>query len=93
MTHSDILRVVVDSKEGDMRLLVADDGRSFSIPVKQLPRGCGSEGAVLDVPFESGRLAWHAAVRNKAEEAARRSKAGEMLKELRTRDPGGDIEL
>lgn len=75
-------------------VIAFDDGRTVDVPVREVPEDCRAEGAVLDVPQDArGAPLWREARRNTAEEQARREKAEAVLKELRMRDPGGDIEL
>ena len=51
------------------------------------------EGAVLVVPLGTvGEPMWDRAARDTAQEETRRAEAEDVLRRLRTRDPGGDIE-
>ena len=86
---------VVDRIEGDrerIAVLIPDGGRPVQVPVAQLPRGC-AEGDVLRVPVRGGQPVWGEAVRDAAERDRRLAAAGELLKKLRRRDPGGDVVL
>ena len=88
------LRVVVDRRDGKQIVLVDDDGREYLVLGEELPKECRTEGAVLDVPRDAKRdPLWLSAHRNQDEENARRNRAGEVLRRLRRRDPGGDVDL
>jgi hypothetical protein len=83
----------VDSIENELAVLVNDSGDTATVPLVKLPASL-SEGAVLRVPTsQTGELDWPGA-RIDAEETRRRfEQAEQALRELRQRDPGGDIEL
>lgn len=94
MTDVQPLRVVVDRIEGRQAVLVEDGGRTYEILAEELPPGCRAEGTVLDVPLDSKRVPlWLRAHRNHPEEERLRREAADALKELRKRDPGGDVQL
>jgi hypothetical protein len=81
---------VVDRIEGDAAVVVADDGRSFDVERRALPKRSG-EGTVLRV--EGSDPDWATAVIDDAERQRRLDRAQEELKRLRDSDPGGDVEL
>lgn len=94
MTDVQPLRVVVDRIEGREAVLVEDDGRTYEILAEELPAECRVEGALLDVPLDSKREPlWLRAHRNRPEEDRLRREAADALRELRKRDPGGDVQL
>lgn len=83
----------VDRLEGEVAVLIADSGESTTVPVRELPTGIG-ERMVLRVPKDrEGRPDWRSARIDEAETKRRKREAQEALKELRKRDPGGDIKL
>lgn len=83
----------VDRIEGDLVVMVRDSGEETSVPRGSLPSAI-REGTVLRVPVgESGLPQWDAARVDEAETERRLREARELLRELRKRDPGGDIEL
>ena len=84
---------VVDRADGPIAVLIRDgDERTATVPVETLPAG-SREGAVLRVPQEDGRPDWAAAVPDEEARRARLSEAEDVLRRLRRRDPGGDVEL
>jgi hypothetical protein len=84
---------VVDRIERDVVVLVADTGDEVTVPRGSLPSAV-EEGAVLRVPVAAeGGLDWAAARVDRAETERRLQEAREILRQLRRRDPGGDIEL
>lgn len=83
---------VVDRIEGERVVLVEDaSGRTAEVGRS----GIGAavhEGTVLRVPVAaSGTLAWQDARRDEDAERARRDEAEEIIDDLRSRDPGGDV--
>jgi hypothetical protein len=84
---------VIDRFEGKIAVIVADDGRAFDVPKERLPKGC-REGTVLNVEA-AGRDSpdWSGAAIDEAERARRLERAGEALRRLGVRDPGGDVQL
>lgn len=87
-------RFVVDRLEGGTAVLVDEQGLEHDVPAAALPGACRSEGAILSVPENSGSvLDWSKATRDHAEEQRLLAEAGERLKRLRRRDPGGDVTL
>ncbi len=83
----------VDRIENERAVLVGDAGDTHEIPLAQLP-GELREGVVLRVPMgEGGDPDWPAARVDEAETGRRLKEAERLLRELRRRDPGGDIEL
>ena len=84
---------VVDSLTGDMASLVGDDGRQLTVARNQLPPGI-AEGTVLRIPQkDDGTPDWPSTHVDTAETERRLVEARSIIKELRKRDPGGDIEL
>ena len=73
-------------------LMRDEDERTEHVPVGALPGG-SREGSVLRVPETYGRPDWTAARLDEDERRARLKEAEEVLRRLRRRDPGGDIEL
>lgn len=93
MTDQKSLRVAVDRREGNVVVLVDDQGKSYDVQITDLPNTCRTEGAVLDVPLDGATPRWRSARRNHAEEGGRLREAGEQIARLKRRDPGGDVEL
>ena len=81
---------VVDRIEGDVAVVVSDDGRSFDVKRGALPAR-SREGTVLRVEGETPD--WAQAVVDDAERQRRREVAQETLRRLAATDPGGDVEL
>lgn len=90
---TDFQHYAVDRIEGAHAVLVDDDGTTVDVELNRLPGEIGP-GLVLRVSVDGrGSPVWEGAVVDDEETDARTSRAEETLKELRTRDPGGDIEL
>ena len=88
------LTFAVDRLEGDIAVLVGDDGRQLDIPRRQLPKDGQREGAVLRVEInEEGEPVWGHARVDREEERRRIADARERLRRLKATDPGGDISL
>ncbi|HLB37755.1 MAG TPA: DUF3006 domain-containing protein [Gemmatimonadales bacterium] len=84
---------VVDRIEHRQAVLVDDQGATFTVSTKDLPRGV-NEGAVLLVKLEAGgNPRWDTARVDRAETARRHAEAKDRLERLKKRDPGGDIAL
>jgi hypothetical protein len=84
---------VVDQLDNDIATLVSDAGRTITLPKSRLPLQI-AEGSVLRVPLDrGGALDWPAAWIDKEETRRRRNEAENMLRDLRDRDPGGDVKL
>ncbi len=85
---------VVDSLTGYVASLIGeDDSRQVTIARNQLPLGI-TEGTVLRVSQKDDDTPdWPSAQINAAETERRVDEARSIIKELRKRDPGGDIEL
>jgi len=83
---------VIDRIEGKIAVVVGDDGRSFDVPKRQLPRGC-REGTVLRVEARSGAINWSQAIIDDAERRQRLERGRETLRRLGETDPGGDVKL
>ena len=84
---------VIDRIEGEVAVIIADDGRSFDVPKRGLPSG-GRDGTVLRIDG-AGRDPpdWTRAVIDEAERFRRLEQAREILRRLEDRDPGGDVTL
>ena len=83
----------VDRIEGNIVIVVADDGTAIDVVRQELPTGA-REGSVLQVPVDqAGAPAWNRAELDESERARREKKARQSLDRLRNRDPGGDITL
>jgi hypothetical protein len=85
---------VVDRIEGDIAVLVEEEGEI----VVELSAGAlgphAEEGAVLRVPLGSvGEPVWSEAVRDLEAEEEWLRNAEARLERLEGRDPGGDVEL
>jgi len=85
---------VVDRIEGDTAVLV-EDGTSRTLEVSQsLIAFSIDEGTVLRVPAtEEGGPDWGSAVADEGLRERRLAEARDILEELKSRDPGGDIVL
>lgn len=87
-------RMVVDRREGDLIVVETAEGQLLDLPEWLLPAGT-REGNVVVVESwtaEDGSRRLELRVDRDATAAAR-GEAGRMLERLRSRDPGGDIEL
>lgn len=87
---------VVDRIEGDgedaIVVLLTDDGKELEVPRAEFAEEARvEEGAVYRMNPRS--LDWRTARRERAEERRRRDRAGEAMRKLRERDPGGDLDL
>lgn len=83
---------VIDRIEGRIAVIVADDGRTFDVPKRALPRGC-REGTVLRLDEARESPDWSRAGIDEAERARRLERARDALRRLGERDPGGDVKL
>jgi hypothetical protein len=84
---------VVDRIERTTAIIVADDGGTFDVPRRALPKGC-REGTVLRIDAGSTQSPdWTKAVADEPERARRLERARETLRRLSETDPGGDVEL
>jgi len=83
----------VDRIEADLVVLVGESGGEVSVPRRSLPSAV-KEGVVLRVPMAAeGGPDWSGAYIDRAETERRLRERREVLRDLRRRDPGGDIEL
>ncbi|HKW41997.1 MAG TPA: DUF3006 family protein [Gemmatimonadales bacterium] len=83
----------VDRREGEIAVLVADDGAARDIPGRALPVALAA-GMVLRVRLTaSGEPEWSTATIDDPERARRLRQARERLERLRRTDPGGDVVL
>jgi DUF3006 family protein len=84
---------VIDRIEGRTAVIVADDGRTFDVPLRALPKGC-REGTVLRIDDPGFEIPdWGRATIDEAERARRVERARELLRRLEASDLGGDITL
>jgi hypothetical protein len=84
---------VVDRIEGKIAVVVADDGREFDVPRRDLPAKC-REGTVLRIDGASAaKPNWADAVVDEAEQKRRLDSARDTLRRLGESDPGGDVDL
>ncbi len=91
---TDAVVFVVDRREGDVVVVVDDQGAAIDVAARDLPKGARAEGAVLRVPVDpDGAPRWRDALRDRAEERRRRAEMTERIERLRRTDRGGDIEL
>lgn len=84
-------RIVRDGPER-MAVLIPDNGEPIHVPHAELPSGT-SEGAVLRVARRHGQWDWSHSVLDQQEQTARLNRARQLQRELRRRDPGGDLRL
>jgi hypothetical protein len=83
----------VDRIDADLVVLIDDSGEEVLASLEELPTPL-EEGTVLRVPIDvEGRHDWKRARVDRGETERRRREAEALLRELRRRDPGGDIEL
>ncbi len=84
---------VVDRFEGGLAVLVSDAGEIAQAERATLPHGA-KEGTALRAPRgEDGRVRWSEAWVDDEATKERLAEAERILKELRKRDPGGDVSL
>ncbi len=83
---------VVDRIEGNVAVVVGDDGRSFDVPRHALPKGA-RDGAVLRVEANGDAIEWSRAQIDEAEGDRRLKAARKRLERLGETDSGGDVEL
>ena len=84
---------VVDRVEGDVVVLIPDEGEALELPGSALPRYI-AEGAVIRVPLaEGGTPVWARAERDEGLEDHLLEEGRQRLDRLKKRDPGGDIAL
>ena len=91
-----VVRYAVDRVTGRgrrARIVLQDDaGTVVELAPGLLPFAV-RDGVVLSVPTRGGEAQWADAVRDVAEEQRRIEWAARTLRELKRRDPGGDIAL
>lgn len=81
----------VDRIEGDIVVLVGDDGAALDVAHQGLPVRA-REGLVLRVRLASdGTPEWSSATIDPAERERRLNEARDALNRLRRTDPGGDV--
>ena len=85
---------VVDRIEGDTAVLIQDGtGRTLDV-ARSLISVSVTEGTVLRVPItEEGGPDWGSAELDEELRQRRLAEARNILEELKTRDPGGDVVL
>jgi len=92
MTEQDVF-YTVDRVEGDVAVLVGDDGAAIDVPRNTLPVRV-REGMVLRVRLAGrGRPDWSICTIDDEERERRLADARERLGRLRRTDPGGDVVL
>ena len=83
----------VDRLEGQIAVLVGDDGSTVEAPRSDLPARV-REGTVVRVELGSnGKPDWSSAKIDDKERERRLKAAQELLKRMSENDPGGDITL
>jgi len=84
---------VLDRFEDGVAVLVGDEGGVIEVDAGRLPRKVAA-GDVLRIRRDDrGVIRWGATEVDPEATAARREEAGDILDELRKRDPGGDVAL
>jgi len=84
---------VIDRIEGHWAVLMDDDETTFEVDRALLPEG-SREGVVLRVPSDGPReFEWERARVDEEATEERLEKAKRLLRELKQRDPGGDVVL
>lgn len=84
---------IVDRVEGKVAVLEGDDGDVYRLDTSRLTVAA-REGAVLRIGLAADGSIDETRVELDEEETARRlARAGELLDELKKRDPGGDVVL
>ena len=90
---TELRHFVVDRVEGDTVVIEGDDGAVYEVDRSRVPDPV-KEGAVLRIRLASdGSLDDTQIQLDEHERARRLERAGELLDELRKRDPGGDVVL
>jgi hypothetical protein len=85
--------VSVDRADGDIVVVVADDGRSFELARKNF-KTRPAEGTIYRVSVnDAGEPKWASMVRDAAETTRRRKELKARMDALRCKDDGGDIKL
>ena len=84
---------VVDRIEGTVAVVLGDDGRTFDVPRRALPKG-SREGTVLRIDAAAGEAPdWAEVAVDEDERVRRLERARETIRRLSETDPGGDVEL
>lgn len=84
---------VVDRIEVNIAVLVDEAGSETLVPLTRF-RNPLHEGSVLRVPIDSkANPQWGDSAVDEAETQKRKQEAEDILRSLRQRDPGGDVEL
>lgn len=83
----------IDRFEGEYVILIGDDGKPYDVRRAELPASL-REGSVLSVRMnKAGHPLWSDARLDVAEYDRRLENARQQLRDLKQRDPGGDITL
>lgn len=82
----------VDRIEGEIAVLVGDDGVALDVRRTALPVRV-REGTLLRVPLSDRGPDWSSCTIDDAERERRLAEARERLARLRKTDPGGDVVL
>jgi len=80
----------IDRLEGQLAVLIADDGASVEVAKTSLPKRV-REGTVLRVSLSGGKPDWTSAKIDETERLRRLEDARKRLDQLGRNDPGGDI--
>jgi DUF3006 family protein len=83
----------VDRREGDVTVLVADDGTAVDLSDHALPVRVGAGVVVRVRLLASGEPEWSSATIDDAERGRRLRQARQRLERLGRTDPGGDVVL
>lgn len=85
--------VSVDRIEGATVILVAEDGREFSVKGKEFPQR-PVEGMLYHIPVSAAGVPyWPGAIADPLATARRKKELTERMAKLRSGDSGGDIKL
>ena len=83
----------IDRFEGRMAVVIGDDGATYDVPKRRLPKGV-REGSVLRVDLGSdGVPEWKGARVDREEEGRRIREESDRIEKLREADPGRDLIL
>ena len=82
----------VDRLEGQLAVLVADDGTTVELSKQTLPARV-KEGTMLRVKVSGGKPDWTTAKIDETERLQRLNDARKRLDQLAKNDPGGDITI
>lgn len=83
----------VDRVEGEQAVVFSDGGEEYVVPLAKLPAGT-REGTIIRVGEDAaGAPAWPTAWIDEAEARRRSQEVEDILRDLRGRDPGGDVQV